>query len=61
MLPVRVGRGRAPLVALAGELDLANAATAEASSSRLSGGSRRVVDLRQLEFIDSTGIALWSA
>lgn len=44
---------------LRGELDLANAATAEAElDEALRDGTPVVVDMRALEFIDSTGIAL---
>lgn len=48
------------VVALRGELDLANAATAESAlqEALASGQSQVLVDLSQLEFIDSTGIAL---
>ncbi len=48
------------MVSLCGELDLANASTAEAALDAALGadGSRVVVDMRELEFIDSTGIAL---
>jgi anti-sigma B factor antagonist len=46
-------------IALCGELDLANASTAEAAlEESLDGGTLVVVDMRELEFIDSTGIAL---
>lgn len=46
-------------IALCGELDLANASTAEAAlEESLDGGTPVVVDMRELEFIDSTGIAL---
>jgi len=47
-------------IALCGELDLANAATAEAElkASLEADGTEVVVDMRKLEFIDSTGIAL---
>ena len=59
-LHVRVSHdGDRRVVSLAGELDLANAATAEAElDAALATGSRFVVDMRKLEFIDSTGIAL---
>lgn len=52
--------GGATMISLAGELDLANAGTAEtALSTSLEDGSTSVViDMRELEFIDSTGIAL---
>jgi anti-anti-sigma factor len=44
---------------LCGELDLANAATAEAElEAAMTTASSVVVDMRELEFIDSTGIAL---
>lgn len=60
-LVVRSGEnGTRKVVALVGELDLANAATAEdALEASLAGGDVPVVvDMRELEFIDSTGIAL---
>jgi anti-anti-sigma factor len=47
-------------LALAGELDLANAATAETELGAVLADDAPVivVDMRELEFIDSTGIAL---
>jgi anti-sigma B factor antagonist len=47
-------------IALAGELDLANAGTAEGEidAALATDGTEVVVDMRELEFIDSTGIAL---
>jgi anti-sigma B factor antagonist len=47
-------------LALAGELDLANSATVEAEldAALADDGAEIVVDMRELEFIDSTGIAL---
>jgi anti-anti-sigma factor len=49
----------AEVVSLCGELDLANAGTAETElREALSSGGKVVVDMRELEFIDSTGIAL---
>jgi anti-anti-sigma factor len=46
-------------IALCGELDLANADTAEAAlEESLASGNQVIVDMRELEFIDSTGIAL---
>jgi anti-sigma B factor antagonist len=49
----------AQVIRLNGELDLANAATVEAELERaLGAGGRIVVDLTELSFIDSTGIAL---
>ena len=48
------------VVAFAGELDLANAGTAETAlqSSFADATLPVIVDMRELEFIDSTGIAL---
>ncbi len=48
------------IVAFAGELDLANAGTADSAleSALSDAGTPVVVDMRELEFIDSTGIAL---
>ena len=60
-LLVRTGKnGDARTIALCGELDLANASTAESALQELldAPGARVVVDMRELEFIDSTGIAL---
>ncbi len=47
-------------VELAGELDMANAATlaTELEQAESDGAKAITVDLRQLEFIDSTGIAV---
>jgi anti-sigma B factor antagonist len=46
-------------IALQGEMDLANADTAESIlSEALSSGRSVVVDLAKLEFLDSTGLAL---
>jgi anti-sigma B factor antagonist len=46
-------------IALHGEMDLANADTAESIlSEALSSGRSVVVDLAKLEFLDSTGLAL---
>ncbi len=46
-------------IVLRGELDLANAGTAEAElEAALASDTPVVVDMRGLEFIDSTGIAL---
>jgi anti-sigma B factor antagonist len=52
--------GDTRVIALCGELDLANAGTAEAAleASFDAGDASVVVDMRELEFIDSTGIAL---
>jgi anti-sigma B factor antagonist len=48
------------VVSLRGELDLANAATAEGALNDAidEAEGRVIVDLSELEFIDSTGIAL---
>jgi anti-sigma B factor antagonist len=48
------------LIRLSGELDLANAASLETELDRVlgDGGGEIVVDLEELSFIDSTGIAL---
>ena len=59
-LLVRVSQeGKRRVVVLAGEMDLANAGTAEAElDAALAAAPAVVVDMRKLEFIDSTGIAL---
>jgi len=59
-LLVRIAKkGDTDVIALCGELDLANASTAESALRELlDAGTRVVVDMRELEFIDSTGIAL---
>jgi anti-anti-sigma factor len=59
-LLVRVAESGADcVVALRGELDLANASTAEGElDAALAKEGAVTVDLRELEFIDSTGIAL---
>lgn len=48
------------VIAFAGELDLANAGTAESAleASLADASTPVIVDMRELEFIDSTGIAL---
>ena len=52
-----IEEGSVRTLALAGELDLANAATLAAQlDERTDGGL--VLDMSELEFIDSTGIAL---
>jgi anti-anti-sigma factor len=52
--------GGGQTLAVAGELDLANAGTLEAELERAAGDGAEpiTVDLRELEFIDSTGIAV---
>jgi anti-sigma B factor antagonist len=60
-LTVRVSSdGSARTIALAGELDMANASTlaAELERAETEGATSITVDLRELEFIDSTGIAV---
>jgi anti-anti-sigma factor len=60
-LVVRTERnGDAHVIALCGELDLANASTAESEleASLSAGDTLVIVDMSELEFIDSTGIAL---
>jgi anti-sigma B factor antagonist len=60
-LVVRTARqGDTRVISLCGELDLANAGTAEAElqASLESDDTAVVIDMRELEFIDSTGIAL---
>jgi anti-sigma B factor antagonist len=51
--------GETRVIQLSGELDLANAGPVERElQSALSDGGRVVVDMSDLDFIDSTGIAL---
>jgi anti-sigma B factor antagonist len=52
--------GTSRVIAFAGELDLANAGTAESAldGSLTDATMPLIVDMRELEFIDSTGIAL---
>ncbi len=51
--------GDTQVISLCGELDLANCTTAEAElHEALDSGTEVVVDMRELEFLDSTGIAL---
>ena len=60
-LVVRTAKeGDTHAISLCGELDLANAGTAETAlqASLAEGTSQVVIDMRELEFIDSTGIAL---
>ena len=61
MLTIRViADGPARTLALAGELDTANAATlaAELETAEAGGAEPLTVDMGELEFIDSTGIAV---
>jgi anti-sigma B factor antagonist len=60
-LEVRTAKdGDTHVISLCGELDLANAATAETALQPAleTPDAKVVVDMRELEFIDSTGIAL---
>lgn len=60
-LVVRTAKdGDVHVISLCGELDLANAGTAEAAleASLAADDPQVVIDMRELEFIDSTGIAL---
>jgi anti-sigma B factor antagonist len=60
-LVVRAERnGNLHRLTLSGELDLANSATVEAEleAALADGEAEVVIDMRELEFIDSTGIAL---
>lgn len=49
---------RGTVLELFGELDLATSPALEAELARVSGSKLVVVDLRALEFIDSTGLGL---
>jgi anti-sigma B factor antagonist len=53
-------RGSAVVIAVAGELDLASAARLEAQLDRVESPRPElvIVDLRELEFIDSTGLSV---
>jgi len=55
--------GNVHRIELAGELDLANAATLEGEVEAILAEpeAQIVIDMRELEFIDSTGIALFVA
>ena len=60
-LRVRAGdRAGETTIALIGELDLANARTlsAELERAEADGADSITIDMRELEFIDSTGIAV---
>jgi anti-sigma B factor antagonist len=60
-LSVRViANDATPTLALSGELDLANAETFAAELERVEGDAPTMitVDMQELEFIDSTGIAV---
>jgi anti-anti-sigma factor len=53
-------RGRAAVIAVAGELDLASGPELEAQLHQISAADTElvVVDLRELEFMDSTGLSI---
>jgi anti-sigma B factor antagonist len=52
--------GRAAIIAVSGELDLASSPSLEAELERASGTDSEllVIDLRRLEFMDSTGLSV---
>ena len=52
--------GRAAIIAVSGELDLASSPSLEAELDRVSGTQSEllVLDLRRLEFMDSTGLSV---
>jgi anti-sigma B factor antagonist len=55
----RSGSAEVAVIGLVGELDLANASTLEEVLEEVErGGGELMLDMRALEFIDSTGIAL---
>jgi anti-anti-sigma factor len=62
MLTLRVSvDAQAQTLSLAGELDMANAATLASELETLEAGASTesiTIDMRELEFIDSTGIAV---
>lgn len=49
---------RGTVLELFGELDVATSPALEAELARFSGSKRLVIDLRSLEFIDSTGLGV---
>ena len=51
--------GRAAVIAVSGELDLASSAALEDELARVaeSGATQVIIDLRELEFMDSTGLS----
>lgn len=50
--------GSATVITLVGELDLASSADLEQVLEQASGAENLVLDLRELEFIDSTGLSV---
>lgn len=57
---LRIAQGDSLVISLSGELDLANASALEESlrEALASDGGEVIVDMSELTFIDSTGIAL---
>jgi stage II sporulation protein AA (anti-sigma F factor antagonist) len=51
-------QGRATIIALRGELDLASSAELQEKLDRVAGAEVLILDLRELEFIDSTGLSV---
>ena len=50
--------GEATVLAVSGELDLASSATLEEAIARAGGPSLLVLDLRAVDFMDSSGLAV---
>ncbi len=50
--------GSATVIALTGELDLASSAALEEALEQTLGAQNLILDLRELEFIDSTGLSV---
>jgi anti-sigma B factor antagonist len=50
--------GRATIIGLSGELDLASSAELQEELDRVAGAEVLILDLRDLEFIDSTGLSV---
>lgn len=56
---IRLDEGTRVRLALRGELDLSNAPTVESAlAEAIDSGKQVLIDLDQLEFLDSTGVAL---
>ena len=51
-------QGRATIIGLSGELDLASSAALQEELDRVAGTEVLILDLRDLEFIDSTGLSV---
>jgi anti-sigma B factor antagonist len=51
-------QGRATIVSLSGELDLASSAVLQAELDRLAAPEILILDLRALEFLDSAGLSV---